>query len=122
MTIQTFVFLFEIPGIFIVTLVVRKKDVQGIPTLKKMQGSCLAQLEFEKSSEFNGKFADVFTKTEHSQIPLVDKSIPFMEDIVVSKEGKCYKMTFKLLKNPLKLPLISFVKANCLAIELEERQ
>ena len=28
----------------------------------------------------------VFTKIEHSQVPLMDRSVPFMEDIVVTKE------------------------------------
>ena len=42
---------------------------------------------------------DVFTKTEHSQVPLLDRAAPFMEDIVVTKEG-----VTKLLKglNPSK--------------------
>ena len=77
-----------------------KKDVQGIPSLKKRQGSGLAQSDFEKASEFNGQFTDVFTKTEHSrQVPFLDGSAPFMEDIVVAKEG-----VTKLLKslNPSK--------------------
>ena len=30
---------------------------------------------------------DVFTKTGHSQVPLLDRSTPFMEHIVVTKEG-----------------------------------
>ena len=29
----------------------------------------------------------MFTKTEHSQVPLLDRSAPFMEEIVVTKEG-----------------------------------
>ena len=65
----------------------QKKDTQGIPPLKKRQGSGLAQSDFEKASEFNGQFMDVFTKSEHSQVPLLDRSAPFMEDIVVTKEG-----------------------------------
>ena len=77
----------------------QKKDAQGIPPLKKRQGSGLAQSDFEKVSEFNGQFTDVFTKSEHSQVPLLDRSAPFMEDIVVTKEG-----VTKLLKglNPSK--------------------
>ena len=55
--------------------------------MKKRQGSSLAQSDFEKASEFNGQFTDVFTKAEHSQVPLLDRSAPFMEDIVVTKEG-----------------------------------
>ena len=41
----------------------------------------------------------MFTKSEHSQVPLLDRSAPFMEDIVVTKEGLT-----KLLKglNPSK--------------------
>ena len=44
----------------------QKKDTQGIPPLKKRQGSGLAQSDFEKASEFKGQFTDVFTKSEHS--------------------------------------------------------
>ena len=44
----------------------QKKDVQGIPPFENRQGSGLAQFDFEKSSESNGQFMDVFTKTEHS--------------------------------------------------------
>ena len=29
----------------------------------------------------------MFTKSEHNQVQLLDKSAPFMEDIVVTKEG-----------------------------------
>ena len=76
-----------------------QKKTQGIPPLKKRQGSGLAQSDFEKASEFNSQFTDVFTKIEHSQVPLLDRSAPFMEDIVVTKEG-----VTKLLKglNPSK--------------------
>ena len=41
----------------------QKKDVQGIPPLKKRNGSGLAESDFEKAGEFNGQFTDVFTKT-----------------------------------------------------------
>ena len=77
----------------------QKKYTQGITPLKKRQGGGLAQSDFEKASEFNGQFTDVFTKSEHSQVPLLDRSVLFMEDIVVTKEGAT-----KLLKglNPLK--------------------
>ena len=65
------------------------------PPVKKRQGSGLAQSDFEKASEFNGWFTDV----EHSQVPLLDRLAPFMDDIVVTKEG-----VTKLLKslNPSK--------------------
>ena len=44
-------------------------------------------------------FRDVFNKNEHNQVPLLDRSAPFMDDIVVSKYG-----VTKLLKglNPSK--------------------
>ena len=42
---------------------------------------------------------NLFTKTAHSLVPLLDSSVPFSEDIVVTKEG-----VTKLLKglNPSK--------------------
>ena len=54
---------------------------------------------FEKADEFNGQFTDVFTKTVHTQVPLLDRSAPSMDEIVVTKEG-----VTKLLKglNPSK--------------------
>ena len=54
--------------------------------MKKRQGSGLVQPDFEKASDFNGQFTDLFTITEHSQVPLLGRSAPFMEDIVVTKE------------------------------------
>ena len=77
----------------------QKKDAQGIPPLKKRSGGGVAQSASEKAAEFNGQFTYVFTKSEYSQVPLLDRSAPFMEDIVVTKE----RVT-KLLKglNPSK--------------------
>ena len=77
----------------------QRKDTQGIPPLKKKNGSGIAQSDFEKAEEFNGQFTDVFTKTVHNQVPLLDRSAPFMDEIVVTKEG-----VTKLLKglNPSK--------------------
>ena len=77
----------------------QKKDAQDIPPLKKRNGCGVAQSESEKAAEFNGQFTNVFTKSEYSQVPLLDRSAPFMEDIVVTKEG-----VTKLLKglNPSK--------------------
>ena len=65
----------------------QKKDTQGIPPLKKSNGGGVAQSEYEKAAEFNGQLTDVFTKSKYSQVPLLDRSVPFMEDIVVTKEG-----------------------------------
>ena len=65
----------------------QKKDAQDIPPLKKINGFGVAQSESEKAAEFNGQFTDVFTKSEYSQVPLLDRLARFMEDIVVTKEG-----------------------------------
>ena len=67
--------------------------------MKKRNGSGIAQSEFEKAEKFNGQFSDVFTKSEYKQVPLMDRSVPFMHDIVVTKDG-----VTKLLKglNPSK--------------------
>ena len=77
----------------------QKKDTQGIPPLKRKNGKGVAQSDLEKTEEFNGQFTDVFNKNEHTQIPFLDRSAPFMNDIVISKEG-----VIKLLKglNPSK--------------------
>ena len=49
--------------------------------------------------EFNGEFTDVFNKSDHSEVPFLSRSAPFMNDIVVSNVG-----VTKLLKglNPSK--------------------
>ena len=39
--------------------------------------------ELEKAEEFYGQF----TKSEYKQVPLMDRSVTFMHDIVVTKEG-----------------------------------
>ena len=77
----------------------QKKDTQGIPPLKRKNGKGVAQSDLEKAEEFNGQFTDVFSKNEHIQAPLLDRSAPFMNDMVVSKDG-----VIKLLKglNPYK--------------------
>ena len=67
--------------------------------MKKRQESGFAQSDFEKASEFNGQFKDVFTKSEHSQVSLLDRSAPFMEDIVVTI-GRSNKITER--SEPLK--------------------
>ena len=77
----------------------QKKDTQGIPPLKKRNGSGIVQSEFEKAEEFDGQFSESEYKSEYKQVPLMDRSAPFMHDIVVTKEG-----VTKLLKglNPSK--------------------
>ena len=77
----------------------QKKDTQGIPPLKRKNGKGVVQPALEKTEEFNGQFMDVFNKNEHTQVPFLDRSVPFMNDIAVSKDG-----VIKLLKglNPSK--------------------
>ena len=70
-----------------------KRDTQGIPPLKRKNGKGVAQSSLEKAEEFNGQFTDVFNKNEHTQVSLLDRAAPFMDDIVVSKDG-----VIKLLK------------------------
>ena len=60
----------------------QKKDTQGIPPLKRRNGNGVAESELEQADEFNGQFTDVFNKNEHSQVPLPNRSAPFMNDIV----------------------------------------
>ena len=68
--------------------------------MKKRNGSGLSESDFEKAGELNGQFTDVFTKNGHSQVPLLNRKAPFMEDIVVSKEG-----VTKLLKHYENMPM-----------------
>ena len=77
----------------------QKKDTQGIPPLKRKNGKGVVQSDLEKAEDFNGQFTDVLNKDEHTQVPLLDRSAPFMNDIVISKDG-----IIKLLKglNPSK--------------------
>ena len=49
----------------------QKKDTQGIPPLKRKNGKGVAQSDLEKAEEFNGQFTDVFSKNEHTQVPLL---------------------------------------------------
>ena len=65
----------------------QRKETHGIHPLKKKNGRCIAQPDFEKAEKFNGQFTDVFTKTVHNQVPLLYRSAPFMDEIVVTKEG-----------------------------------
>ena len=65
----------------------QKIDIQGIPPLKRRKRKGVAQSDLEKAEEFNGQFTDVFSKNEHTKVPLLDRSAPFMGYIVVSKDG-----------------------------------
>ena len=63
----------------------KKEDVQGIPPLKRGKEVVLPKQILRKASGLNGQFTDVFYKTEHSQVPLLDRSALFMDGIVVTK-------------------------------------
>ena len=60
----------------------QKKDTQGIPLLKRRNGNSVAESKLEQADEFYGQFTDVFNKNEHSQVPLPNRSAPFMNDVV----------------------------------------
>ena len=64
----------------------QQKDSQGIPPLKRRNGSGLAESALEQADEFNGQFTDMFNKSEHTQVPLPNRSALFMEDINISAE------------------------------------
>ena len=38
------------------------------------------------AEEFNAQFTDVFNKGDHSEVPFLSRSAPFMDDIFVSNE------------------------------------
>ena len=67
--------------------------------IRRKNKTRVAQSDLEKAEEFNGQFTDVFNKNEHTQVPPLDRSAPFKNDIAVSKDG-----VIKLLKglNPSK--------------------
>ena len=56
----------------------QKKDTQGIPPLKRKNGNVLLSRisKRQRNSMVN----------EHTQVPLLDRSAPFMNDIAVSKD------------------------------------
>ena len=64
----------------------QKKDNQYIPPLKRRGGTGIIASETEQAEEFNGQFTDVFNKSDHSEVPFLSRSAPFMDDIVVSNE------------------------------------
>ena len=65
----------------------QKKEAQGIPPLLWRNYSGLALSELEQAEEFNGQFTDVFSKSEHTQVPLSNRSAQFVEEIHVSAEA-----------------------------------
>ena len=53
----------------------QKKDTRD-SSLKPRNGNGVMQSDFETAEEFNGQFTDVFSKNEHTQVPLLDGSAP----------------------------------------------
>ena len=84
MWITWLVMLRQTPETSIGTSIVRKKDTRD---MKRKNGKGVAQSDLVNAQEFNGQFTDVFNKNEHTQVPLLDRSAPFMNDIAVSKDG-----------------------------------
>ena len=82
------------PRVFYRYINSQKKDNQGIPPLKRRGGTGITASETDRFEEFNGQFTDVFNKNDHSEVPFLSRSVPFMDDIVVSNEG-----VTKLLKD-----------------------
>ena len=78
MLITWLVMLRRTPEASIGTSIVRKKDTQGIPPLKRRNGNGFAQSDLEKAEEFNGQFTDVFSKNEHTHVPLLDRFAPIL--------------------------------------------
>ena len=76
----------------------QKKDTQSIPSLKRKNGKGVAQLFLEKAEEFNGQFTDVFNKNEHTQVPLLDRSAPFMNEPLLKSKFFSFGIGGKTLK------------------------
>ena len=76
------------PRVFYRYINSRKKDNQGIPPLKRRGGTGITASEsITQAEEFNGQFTVVFNKNDHSEVPFLSRSGPFMDDIVVSNVG-----------------------------------
>ena len=56
----------------------QKKDNQCIPPLKIRGGTGITASEIEQAEEFNGQFMDVLNKSDHSAVPFLSRSAPFM--------------------------------------------
>ena len=49
--------------------------------LLKEEEELVSQLQIEQAEEFNGQFTDVFNKSNHSEVPFLSRSAPFMDDV-----------------------------------------
>ena len=72
----------------VATSIVRKKTIKVFCPLKEEE-ELVSQLQ--KLNRLRnlmvGQFTDVFNKSDHSGVPFLSRSAPFMDDIVVSNEG-----------------------------------
>ena len=75
-----------IPRIFYWYINGQKKNAQGIPPLKKRNGGGFAQSESKKAAEFKGQFTDVLTKSEYSQVPLLDRLAPLWKILLLLRK------------------------------------
>ena len=99
MWITWLVMLRQTPETSIGTLIVRKKTPKVFHPWKGRMERVLLSRTSKRQRNSMVSFTDVFNKNEHTQVPFLDRSAPFMNDIVISKEG-----VIKLLKglNPSK--------------------
>ena len=63
----------------------KRQPRYSTPEKEEWKGCC--SVDLEKAEEFIGQFTDVFNKNENTQVLLLDRSAPFMNDIVISKDG-----------------------------------
>ena len=85
--------------IYVLLAVARRHPGYSTPEKEEWKGCC--SVGPRKGRGIQGQFTDVFNKNEHTQVPLLDRSAPFINDIVISKGGV---IIIKLLKglNPSK--------------------
>ena len=72
-------------------MIVGKKTIKVFHPLKEDE-ELVSASEIEQAEEFNGQFTDVFNKNDHSEVPFLSRSAPFMDD-VVSNEGVTKRLT-----------------------------
>ena len=68
------------------TLIVKRKT-RKVSHLSRGEMAVAWQSELEQAEEFNGQFTDMFNKSEYTQVPLPNRSAPFLKEIHISAEG-----------------------------------
>ena len=69
------------------TSIVRKMTIKIFSPLKEEEELVSQLQKLNRLRNFNGQFTDVFNKNDHTEVPFLSRSTPFMDDIVVSNEG-----------------------------------